>query len=111
MARTKLVNGQLVDMTPEEEAAFVAALPGPVVPREVSMAQGVIALLRAGITEAMVEAAIAGLPAGATRDEASAWWRRSNAIRRDHPFVAALAPALGLDAAQLDALFIAAAQV
>ncbi len=92
-------------------SSYVKPAPVQLVPAEVSMAQAVIALSRAGISEADVDAVIEAMPDGQTKTEARAWWRRSNAIRRDHPFVAALAPALGLDAAQLDALFIAAAQV
>mgnify|MGYP000163802474 CR=1 FL=1 len=69
------------------------------------------ALSRAGISEDDVEAVIAAMPEGQSKVETRAWWRRSNAVQRQHPAVLALAPALGLSDAQLDALFIAAAAV
>lgn len=38
-------------------------------------------------------------------------WAEANDFRRDSPGINALAPMIGLDAAGLDALFIAAAQI
>ncbi len=92
-------------------SAFVKPSPVQTVPAEVTMAQAVIALSRAGISETAVDAVIDAMPAGQAQTEARAWWRRSNAVQRHHPTVVTLAAALGLSDAQLDALFIAAAQV
>lgn len=92
-------------------SAFVRPTPAVVVPAEVTMAQARIALSRAGVTQAAVDDVIAALPAGATRTEAAIWWDKSNTVRRNSGNVATLAPALGLDAAALDALFIAAAAI
>jgi len=90
--------------------AFTRPAPPPApVPRSVSMAQARIALSRAGISETTVDAVIAAMPAGQTKTEATIWWQRSNEVHRDHAFVAALAPELGLSSAQLDALFVVAA--
>lgn len=75
----------------------------------VSMAQARIAMSRSGITEAMVDAVIDGMPAGQAKNETRIWWERSNAVERNHPAVAALAPALGLSEAQVDGLFELAA--
>ena len=74
-------------------------------PVSVSMAQAGIAMSRAGITEAMVDAAIEAMPAGQTKTETRIWWNRSNVVERNHPAVAALAPALGLSEEQVDDLF------
>ena len=77
----------------------------------VSMAQARIAMSRSGITEAMVDAVIAGMPAGQAKTETRIWWERSNAVERNHPAVAALAPALGLTEGQVDSLFALAASL
>lgn len=77
----------------------------------VSMAQARIAMSRSGITEAMVDAVIAGMPAGPAQNETRIWWERSNAVERNHPAVALMAPALGLSDAQVDELFALAASL
>ena len=92
---------------------FTRPAPSPApVPASVSMAQARIALSRAGISEAAVDAVIAGMPSGAAKTEAGIWWQRSNEVHRHHPFVETLAPALGLTtSAQIDDLFRSAAGV
>lgn len=88
--------------------------PEPVPPTpvpEVSMAQAVIALSRAGVSEEAVASAIDALPDGPGKTEARIWWARSNVMRRNHPAVALLAPQLGLTEEQVDALFAAAQAV
>jgi hypothetical protein len=87
--------------------AYVA--PAPVVPQEVSMRQARRALYQAGLLAA-VEAAIAAMP-GIEGDHARIDWATAQSIRRDWPLVAALALALGLSDAQLDALFVTAAAI
>lgn len=82
-----------------------------VVPKEVSMAQARIALSRAGISENAVDATINGMPPGQAKTEAKIWWNYSSTVRRTHPSVVALAPALGLTDSDLDALFTAAAAI
>ena len=78
-------------------------------PHEVTMRQARLALLAAGKLSG-VEAAIASLPEP-HRTAASIEWEYSNALQRSNPFVAQLGAALGLDAAGIDALFIAAAKL
>lgn len=87
------------------------APPAPPVPASVSMAQARIAMARAGISEATVDALIEALPNGLTKTEARIWWQRSNEVQRAHPVVALMAPALGLDSDDLDELFREAASV
>ena len=79
------------------------------VPVEVTMRQARLALHAAGKLAA-VNAAINALP-DPPRSAALIEWEYSRTVRRDNQFVATLGPALGLDAAGLDALFIAAAKL
>lgn len=83
--------------------------PAPTVPQEVTMRQARLALHAAGKLSA-VNAAIDGLP-DPPRTAAKIEWEYSSTVRRDSQFVLLLGPALGLDAAGLDALFIAAAKL
>lgn len=86
----------------------IPALP-VVIPQEVTMRQARLALHAAGKLTA-VNAAIAALP-DPQKTAALIEWEYSSTVRRDSQFVALLGPALGLDAAGLDALFVAAAKL
>ena len=79
------------------------------VPAEVTMRQARLALHSAGKLAA-VTAAINALP-DPPKTAALIEWEYSNAVRRDSKFVALLGPVLGLDAAGLDALFVAASKL
>lgn len=68
-----------------------------------------LALSRAGLL-ANADAAIAGMT-GAAGDEARIEWEYATEIRRDHPMIAALGQALGLDDDAIDDLFRQAAQI
>lgn len=84
--------------------------PPPVVPERVTARQAVEALLRSGVTEGMVESALAAIPNATERAIAQNLWRRSNDFERTNPTLIALATqALGMTEAQLDQLFITAA--
>lgn len=86
------------------------AAPAPVptpVPSVVSMRQARLALLQAGKL-AEVNAAIAALPSP-DKEQAQIEWEYATEVERDSALVAQLAPALGLNAAALDALFTTAA--
>lgn len=78
-----------------------------VMPAEVTMRQARLALLQAGKLAA-VTAAIDSMPSP-DKEAAQIEWEYSNTLRRDHPLVAALGPALNLTGEQLDDLFITAA--
>lgn len=86
---------------------FTTPAPVATVPEEVTMRQARLALLAAGKLAA-VDAAIASLPSP-TKEAAEIEWAYSSTVRRNQPLVLALAPALGLDSAALDALFVQAA--
>ena len=79
------------------------------VPTEVTMRQARLALHAAGKLAA-VDTAIEALP-DPPKTAARIEWEYSNAVRRDSQFVALLGPTLGLDAAALDALFVAASKL
>lgn len=89
-------------------ALFAApAAPRPLVPEAVTARQARLALLGAGKL-AHIEQALGAMP-GVQGEAARIEWEYATDIRRDSPLIAALAPALGLTEAQVDALFIAAA--
>ena len=79
------------------------------IPAEVTMRQARLALHAAGKLTA-VNAAINALP-DPPKTAALIEWEYSNSVRRDSQFVALLGPALGLDAAGLDALFVSASKL
>jgi hypothetical protein len=79
------------------------------VPQVVSMRQARLALLSAGLLQ-QVEASIDALPEP-QRSAARIEWDYSSEVHRDRPFVQQLSIALGLDDAQIDALFVQAAQL
>ncbi len=82
----------------------------PDVPEKVTARQAVEALIRSGITEDAVEAALLTIADPAQRAIATNLWRRSNDFERSNPTLIALATqTLGMTEAQLDQLFITAA--
>lgn len=111
MSLFKLVNGIEVEMSPEEEAATLAereaAAALVIVPQTVTMRQARLALLNAGLL-ATVNSTVAAME-GEAGDAARIEWDYSSEVHRNRPLVLSLGQALGLDAAALDALFIAAA--
>jgi hypothetical protein len=70
-----------------------------------------LALLSAGITPAMVEAAIQSLPAGIQHDTARTYWEYAVQFHREHPFIGAFSGALGLTSEQVDDMWHAAAAI
>lgn len=96
---------ETVDLTPEE----IAALPAPevvAVPASVSRFQAKAALAMAGLLD-QANAAVA-----ASGDVVlQLAWAEATEFKRNSPGINALAPALGLDDAALDQLFIAAAEI
>lgn len=82
--------------------------PPPPPPSEVTMRQARLALLAAGKL-GDVAAALASITDPVQRQAAQIEWEYSSSVKRDSDWVQQLAPALGLDAAGLGALFTAAA--
>ena len=77
------------------------------VPQSITMRQARLALLGAGLL-ANVDAAIASLP-DPEKSAAQIEWEYAAVVQRNAGLVPAMAGALGLDDAGLDALFVAAA--
>lgn len=88
-----------------EPLPYVA--PPTPVPAAVTMRQARLVLLGAGLLDD-VEAAINALPSP-QKEAAKIEWEYSQEVQRHNGFVSVLAPLLGLDEAQLDALFQQAA--
>lgn len=93
-----------VPLTPEEIAALPTA--AAIVPQEVSRFQAKEALRQAGLLP-QADAVVAASN-NATLQNA---WANANSFKRNSPGINALAPAIGLDDAGLDALFTAAAGI
>jgi hypothetical protein len=81
----------------------------PQVPQSVTMRQARLALLGAGVLS-QVEGAINAMPEP-QKSAARITWEYSAEVQRHNGLVSQMAPALGLTSAQIDALFIAAAQI
>lgn len=79
------------------------------IPASVSMRQARLALLGAGVLS-QVDAAINAMPEP-QKTAAKITWEYSAEVQRHNGLVSQMAPALGLTEAQIDALFIAAAQL
>jgi hypothetical protein len=95
-----------------QDGAPMLADPPPYVPPPVivvTMRQARLALLAAGKL-GQIDAAIDSLPSP-QKEAARIEWEYSQEVQRQKPLVLALAPALGLDAAALDALFLAASKL
>lgn len=80
----------------------------PTVPASVSMRQAKRALLAAGLLDS-ADMAIAGIADETERRAALIDWTSATEVRRDWPLVAAIAQALHMTDAQIDALFTEAA--
>lgn len=79
------------------------------VPIAVTMRQARLALLEAGKLN-MIPTIINSLPSP-TKEAASIEWEYSSEVQRHNGFVAQIGPALGMSSAEIDALFIRAAQL
>lgn len=73
----------------------------------ISMRQARLALLEAGLLD-QVEAALAAIEDPLMRQRAQIEWEYAAEVRRDSPWVVAIAEALELSPEALDALFTAA---
>jgi hypothetical protein len=79
------------------------------VPPTITARQARLWLIRHGITLAQVDAVIASIPDAITRESVRVEWEYGTDVNRSSAWLAALGPALGLDAATLDAAFREAA--
>ena len=81
-----------------------------VVPQSVSRAQGTLALIQAGLWPAAI-AFVEGITDPAQKAYAEVALNDTQEWRRDSPFLASAAAALGLSEEQLDTLFITAKEL
>lgn len=93
--------------TVERDAIIAAKVPPAAPPASVTMRQARLALLGAGVLSG-VDAFIDGLPSP-QKEAARIEWEYAATVERGSALVTALAVALTLDSAALDALFTAAA--
>ena len=96
----------------EADAAADIANPAPepvVVPASVTRRQLKEQLIRMDRIHE-VEATVSAIP-GTEGRVARNWWAEAVEFRRDHPLVASLGSALGLSSTEIDAAFVAAAQL
>ena len=82
---------------------WIAPPPPPVIIPTLTMRQARLALLDVGLLDG-VEAAI-------TTTENRIWWDYSTTVERSHPLVNAVLTSLGKTEAEIDDMFIAAAQL
>lgn len=97
-------NASILDVA----SLYVEEVVNPV-PSQISMRQCRLQLLSDGLMDA-VNAAINGLPSP-QKEAAEIEWEYSAVVQRTSPLIAGLAPTLGLDKADMDQLFINAAQL
>lgn len=89
--------------------APIVVPPAPTVPQSVTMRQARLALLAVGKLD-MINTVIAGIEPAAQRQAIQIEWEYAQTVDRNSPWVAGLAPALALSEADLDSLFVFAAQ-
>lgn len=70
-----------------------------------------LALVRNGISIASVDAAIAGMPNGQEKDEATIEWQDATTFDRMHPTLLFVGGALGLSPDAIDAMWAQAAEI
>jgi hypothetical protein len=87
----------------------VVPAPAPEVPQSVTMRQCRVALLDAGLLDA-VQSSIATMP-GVEGERARIDWEYALEVRRDWPLIAYMAGDLGLTDEQVDAMFVTAAAI
>ena len=78
-------------------------------PTTITARQARLWLVRHGVSLAAVDAAIASIPDAVTRESVRVEWEYGTEVHRASQWIAALGPALGLDAQRLDTAFREAA--
>ena len=107
----KSVDGVLVEMTPEEQAAWDAIQAQAQAFAPLTARQLRLALLSAGITPAMVDVEIAAITDETDRAAAEIEWEYASSYERTHPLIDQMAAAFELPPEQVDTLWLAAADL
>lgn len=107
----KMVDGVIVDMTPEEQAEFIASMPQPMEPPvpSVTPRQLRLWLIDNGVQLSNVDDAInaMAIPESA-KQKALVEWEYATVYQFDNPLVAQIGALLGLDETEMKAGFAAA---
>lgn len=106
VARYEHAHPGLVELADDHPDVVAFLNPSAPIPQEVSRFQAKEALRQAGLLDQADAAVVASN--NATLQNA---WANANTFKRSSPGINALAPAIGLDDAGLDALFTAAAGI
>ena len=104
-------NPPWVVLSAEELRVLRQSRESSTVPATISARQARLWLIRHGITLAQVDAVIASIPDALTRESVRVDWEYGTQVYRSSPFIEQLGPALGLDAAAIDAAFREAATI
>ena len=105
MTMIKMVNGEPVEMSPEEEAEFLSTRdPLGVSYKALTARQLRLCLLNNGITPAMVDDQLA-LMASPAKDVAIIEWEYASSYERDHPLIDQLGAAFNLTTEQINVMW------
>lgn len=88
-----------------EQSAIPIAIPSQITARQLRLW-----LAGAGLLD-QIDAALAAIPDDMARTTAQIEWEYATSFERSHALIASIGTAIGLDDAQIDAAFVAAAQL
>lgn len=92
----------------DDSTEVIAFLNPPAILPPITKRQLRLTLIRNGISLDVVEASIASIPEGLTKQEAQIEWADASTFNRNHPTLLLIASALGLTEAQVDAMWFEA---
>ncbi|MGN7829532.1 hypothetical protein ACTJJ8_22630 [Agrobacterium radiobacter] len=104
-AYAMLQAGYAEEFVADDNAELVAFLNREPPAQPITRRQLRLTLVRNGISLTDVEAAIASMPDGLAKEEAQIEWADASTFSRTHPTLLLIAAALGLDEAQIDAMW------
>lgn len=104
-AYAMLQSGYAEEFVADDNAELVAFLNREPPAQPITRRQLRLTLVRNGISLTDVEAAIASMPDGLAKEEAQIEWADASTFSRTHPTLLLIAAALGLDEAQIDAMW------
>lgn len=100
----------VTEVLPDDDPEVLAFLDPPELPPPITKRQLRLTLVRNGIALDDVMSAIAAMPEGLPKAEAQIEWEDASYFTRTHPTLLSIAAALQLSEAQVDAMWLEAAQ-
>lgn len=100
----------VTEVLPDDNPEVLAFLDPPDLPPPITKRQLRLTLVRNGIALDDVMSAIAAMPEGLPKAEAQIEWEDASYFTRTHPTLLLIAAALQLSEAQVDAMWLEAAQ-